>query len=39
MPLWGTKGVLEWPDWFREDALLLNWINTMVRRDMGLTED
>jgi hypothetical protein len=38
MPLWGSKGILEWPDWFMHDATLLNWLNRMIRRDMKLED-
>lgn len=36
MNLYGGKGVMEWPDWLLDDLTILNWLNTMVRRDMGL---
>ena len=36
LPLWGNQGILEWPEWFMHDATLLNWLNRMIRRDLGL---
>jgi len=30
--------VIEWPDWFLSDVGVLNWLNRMVRRDMGLKD-
>lgn len=37
VPLW-SGGVLDWPEWFVHDAAVLNWLNRLTRRDMGLED-
>jgi len=37
VPLW-PGGVLDWPEWYVHDAAILNWLNRIARRDMGLDE-
>lgn len=29
-------GLSGWPEWFLHDLSILQWLNRMVRRDMGL---
>ena len=35
--LW-DGGILSWPDWFIHDAMIFNWLNRMVRRDIGMKD-
>jgi len=35
LPLFGG-GLVDWPDWFLHDLAILEWLNRMIRRDMGL---
>lgn len=29
-------GLVDWPEWFMHDMAILEWLNRMIRRDMGM---
>ena len=29
-------GILNWPDWFINDAAIINWLHKLLRQQMGV---